>query len=163
MTWTAFGPLATVDDLLGKLGRDLERMKADPDSIDPAFDFFVTARSMPDWRWPKSMAGWKEAREKAMKSSRDLEIVRDLGDQAKHYRITQRQPVVGGLGRTESAFDPSYFDRHAFQTGSIDIEIPGEPVIDAIDLAERVIDWWTKELPDHEDVWVDPRLLEPTE
>jgi hypothetical protein len=38
VTWTAFGPLATVDDLLAKLRRDLTRMKAAPDDIDPAFD-----------------------------------------------------------------------------------------------------------------------------
>lgn len=145
MTWTAFGPLATVDDLLAKLGRDLERMKADPDGIDPAFDFFVTALHMLDWRWPESTVGWRTARAKAIASSRDLEIVAHLGNQAKHYQV-ERHQAVADLGRTQSAFHPRAFDRHAFQVGSIDIDLPDGTRIDAIDLAERVIAWWTTEL-----------------
>lgn len=121
-------------------------MKARPDDIDPAFDFFVTARHLPDWRWPESMTGWKAARAQAIADSRDLRIVRDLGDQAKHYRITFRRPVVDDLGRTEGAFDPQVFDRGTFAVGSIEIEVPDGPPIDAIEFAERVVDWWAREL-----------------
>ena len=63
--------LKTPKDLLEKLGRDLERLRAAPNDTDHAFNFFVTAEHMPDWLHPGN------------KGKRDRERKRQGGDAAR--------------------------------------------------------------------------------
>ena len=44
--------LKTPADLLQKMARELARLRDDPDNVDHAFNFFVTAEHMLDWLFP---------------------------------------------------------------------------------------------------------------
>jgi hypothetical protein len=81
--WKGFSEhLQTPEDLLGKMRLDFERMKADPASPYPAFDFFVAAEHIVDWRWPDPGDADKRS---AVRTSDPGRTVSHLANGAKHF------------------------------------------------------------------------------
>lgn len=148
--------LTKPEDLREKLRRDLEKLKAAPTSIDAAYNFFVTAEHMLDWVYPGKAK--KDDRTKARKDSILLEICSHLANGAKHFQVEdKRHKSVGATKQFYTGmfppgmFPPSMFPPSAFG-GSIKliVELMGDaaiqlgPTIGVVELAERVMDFWSK-------------------
>ena len=76
--------LSTVDDLFAKARRDLDRLRNDPADSYAAFDFFVTARHIPDWLYPND----KAKIEHLFRDNYELRLCRHIADQGKHFEVT---------------------------------------------------------------------------
>jgi len=136
------GELQNAADLVRKLDHDLERMRADPDNPYPAFDFYVTADSWIDWRWPDDEDARRVAR-----VQEPMATASHLGNGAKHYRLRdKRHRSVDDLSITPGAFQPNAFQVDAFQVGGVVITRPDGDV-DAIDLAQDVLEWIERHHP----------------
>lgn len=88
-----FFGLQTPEDLLAKAHRDYERLRARPMDVDAAFDFFVTARHVPDWLQAAGRGRVADAFAKYVQ----LRICRHIADGAKHFEVTAKhhQQIVG--------------------------------------------------------------------
>ena len=120
MAFQGFSPqLQTAADLVAKLDRDLARMSAEPRDADAAFNFFVTADHVEEWRAHAEGS--------------------EFGGHPKGHKEAR------GVQEREGYFDPSYFDPGYFDTvGGIDIDhigFDGRPAgsIDAVELATLVV------------------------
>jgi hypothetical protein len=82
-----FFNLQTPEDMLAKAHRDYERMRSKPLDSDAAFDFFVTARHIPDWL----MAAGRGSASDAFAQHVQLRICRHIADGAKHFEATAKQ------------------------------------------------------------------------
>ena len=134
--------LKTPRQLLEKLRVDFERMKRDPMNAYAAFDFFVTAEHMPDWLGPKSVK-FKEPL---------LQIVSHIANGAKYFKVNPEKPeAVLDTEILADYFDPKTFGPYC-NTDGIYVELTEKhfaefgPRITAIDLASRVLDYWTARL-----------------
>lgn len=81
-------------DLFAKLRHDLERMREDPLSSFPVYDFFVTANHMVDWVWP-SLTQAQMRRQRA--SDAYLRISEHLGNAAKHFLLSREHYAVADI------------------------------------------------------------------
>ncbi len=77
-----FFDLQTPADLLGKLGRELERMQSAPRDIDHAFNFFVTAEHMLDWLYPGKANDTKRSEARKLPL---LALVSHIANGSKHF------------------------------------------------------------------------------
>lgn len=76
--------LSTVDDLFAKARHDLGRLRHDPTDSYAAFDFFVTARHIPDWLYPND----KGRIDHLFRENLELRVCRHIADQGKHFEAT---------------------------------------------------------------------------
>jgi hypothetical protein len=79
--------LKSVSDLVEKARHDLARLRANPSDTYAAFDFFVTARHVPDWLFPQERA----KRDALFAQFVELRICRHLADGGKHFELTHPQ------------------------------------------------------------------------
>lgn len=82
-----FFDLQTPEHLLAKAHRDYLRMCKNYLDTDAAFDFFVTARHVPDWL----EADGRGAAASAFARHVQLRICRHIADGAKHFEATAKQ------------------------------------------------------------------------
>jgi hypothetical protein len=141
------------------LHRDLERLKADPMSADAAFNFFVTALHMLDWIYPKRSNNAK--REAAEKASVLLQVCSHLGNGAKHFEVeAQKHKSVSSTSESGSWFGPNWFGPNWFGPNwfgedKLIVHLSGDAAtqlgqtIGAIDLAEKVLEYWDKNPDNH--------------
>lgn len=150
--WRGFSDrLQTPADLLGKMASDLDRMLANPGDPFSAFDFFVAAEHIVDWRWPEDRAKRDEVR------SRDpAKTVSHLASGAKHFEATSpRHDSVREVER-EADFGTAVLVRARLaemRLGSLGrpalvITMADDRRVDAIELARLVFDYWRTELDD---------------
>ena len=78
--------LQAPEDMLAKAHRDYGRLRANPMDQDAAFDFFVTARHVPEWL---ERAG-RGAEVQALEQHVQLRIARHIADRAKHFEVTAK-------------------------------------------------------------------------
>jgi hypothetical protein len=128
-------------------------MKKNPLSEDAAFDFFVTARHVPDWLEAQGLGSAAALFNQFV----ELRICRHLADGAKHFSATHAMhKQVQGLAKTPGTFQANAFQPDAFQTGGLEIELdPADqatlsvgPRINAIHFASQVIDILRKVVPE---------------
>lgn len=99
-----FFDLQSPEHLLEKAHRDYDRLRADPLDTHAAFDFFVTARHIPDWL---EAVGRSTARD-AFAQHVQMRICRHIADGAKHFKATQKQnQQVEGTSISYAAFEPN--------------------------------------------------------
>lgn len=144
MRRTGLFALRTAEDLFAKAERDLERLRKCPDDSDRAFDFFVTARHLPEWVYRGS---WKDAK-RDINGCAVLCIARSVADAGKHFEVTHTNhagyegSTAGPIGhRSDKLGDDVHSDtRLRVQLSPVDAEAinDGEQLIGALDLAERV-------------------------
>jgi len=147
--WQGFSEqLQRPEDLLRKMTGDYERMRAAPSDAFPAFDFFVAAEHIVDWRWPDDGDKRREVR-----SHDPAKTVSHLASGAKHFRATDpRHASIRAVESAEhfgAAFDPGVFDSNVFQTGRPALVITmadDDHEVDAIELAGLVLAYWQGEL-----------------
>jgi hypothetical protein len=139
--------LQSPQDLLKKLCHDLERLTNSPRDQYAAFDFFVTARHMPEWVYPSEQNRKKRA--DLERSSPLLRVCAHIGDGSKHFQATAlKHRSVQGSAVQEGAFDRA-FQADAFQMDALIIcferdtaEALGVKEIDCVELARRVLEYW---------------------
>jgi hypothetical protein len=135
--------LQTPGHLLEKLRHDFGRVSRDTSDPYAAFDFFVTAEHLPDWISKLSLK----------KTEPLLKIVSHLANGAKHFRATNPQHrSVENVRIDSGAFQSDAFQSDAFDVGGLVVELKGDeaalfgPEIGVLELAERVLHYWTSYL-----------------
>jgi hypothetical protein len=93
MAMEGFFELQTPEDLLRKLERDYARLQQDPEDIDIAYNFFVTAENMPEWVKDKTF------KRKIQQQETLLTICNELATGAKHFTSGMQNPVVRSAAR----------------------------------------------------------------
>jgi len=140
--------LETHEDLLAKLRHDLARLRSDPLDAYAAFDFFVTARHYPEWRYANDTA----KRDALFSQNVELRICRHLAEGAKHFQATEpRHKQVAGTAFSPGAWAIGAWAKGAWKPGawgdglfiSLDPRDPDtaslEARINAVQLAEKTL------------------------
>jgi hypothetical protein len=133
---TGFGPLQRPDDLIEKLRHDLGSIKADPLDAYAAFDFFVTARHVPDW----------DRARRPLQSNALMKVVTDLADGAKHFGEKRGKSSRPKVSTAPGAFDPRVFQHNAFDVGELVVRLEGDEAtqlgneLSVVELAEAVLE-----------------------
>ena len=142
----------TAADLREKLQRDFEKLKAEPLSVDAAFNFFVTADHMRDWLYPKHVND--ERRKKLKENSILLQICYHLANGAKHFEPEGKQN--NSVSSTDAGFcyyptalyPKSFYPEEYYPSGRLIVNLKGEAarkfgqVIGVMELAEKVLNFW---------------------
>jgi hypothetical protein len=141
-------------DLLEKLRHDLLRIRQDLMDSYAAFDFFVTAEHLLDWKYRDT--GGEPNKEKKRQLRRGVPLLRvtsHLANGAKHFEaLANHHHSVSDAGVHESAFDPAVFDPAVFDTARLVVQLKGDdasalrPEIGVEALAERVLQYWEANL-----------------
>jgi len=144
--------LTTPRDLLAKLTRELDRLRAEPDNVDHAFNFFTTAEHMLDWLYPGD-AG-KSHRRQLRKVEPLLATVSHLASGAKHFdhlsshhESVQRTARKAGVW-AKGFWAPGVWGKGFWAEPQLSITLSGPALanlgqtITAVELAEKVHDYW---------------------
>ena len=155
MTDCGFGgffAIETARDVFGKMERDFARLKASPADSDAAFNFFVTAYHIIDW-----LARGDEGKLKVLRQGAIPRICKHLANGAKHLTLREPHDAIQHADAMPSPFASGRFASGRFAQGWLAVDLgPSErdelrvARIDAVTLAEKVIEHWRK------------RVLEPT-
>ena len=136
-----FFSLRTPRDLFAKLESDFSRFKtADATSAEAqyaAFDFFVTALHMTDWM--SNVQGGSRSSHEAYPNG---SLVYDLGNGAKHFRVKRELHTTVSDTGSAGFFDPTFFDSAYFDVARLVIDLEDGTTVDALDVAQRVLDHW---------------------
>ncbi|MDZ7412947.1 MAG: hypothetical protein ONB15_05350 [candidate division KSB1 bacterium] len=139
--------LQSARDILDKLRHDLERLKSEPLNQYAAFDFFVTARHMPEWLYPGDAHGTQ--RKALVQQHTLLQICEHIGDGSKHFQATAKHhKSVKNTSLEGAAFQANAFQANAFQIGQLIVTLDGQaavdfgPTIEVTDLATKVLQFW---------------------
>jgi hypothetical protein len=140
-----FFDLQTPQDLLQKLRRDFGRLKESPVDSYAAFDFFVTAYHMLEWRYRDRNKPDERTQTYKKKENWFLPVCRQLANGAKHFQASGGS--VKDTNVHDGAFDEA-FDSHAFDVSELRVELDWEaarefgPSIGVLKLAEKVLHFW---------------------
>lgn len=139
--------LQNAKGLLTKLQYDLDRIKREPLNEYAAFDFFVTARHMPEWLYPGDN---NAAKRKALVQGHTLlQVCEHIGDGSKHFQATaERHKSVKDTSLKGAAFQPDAFQANAFQVGQLVAALDGRAAtefgleVGVAELATKVLHYW---------------------
>lgn len=145
-----FFSLSKPSDLLEKLRHDLLRIREDMTDSYAAFDFFVTAEHLLDWKYPDSGGeATIQRRTQLRKTEPLLRVISNLANGAKHFRVKpSRHHSVDSVHKHNGIFDPAYFDPAYFDTDRLVIELIGDDAmafgsqITVLTLSEKVVHYW---------------------
>jgi len=127
MPHQGFFSLQSAPDLLAKARSDLAELRSCPTDPYLAFNFFVTARHIPDWLFP----GDDHAQKALFNRHVELRVCRHLADGAKHFQLTApHHTQVLSTTERQGPFDPAMFDPAAFDTGSLIVQLSPQDAID---------------------------------
>jgi hypothetical protein len=103
--------LRTAQDLFGKLERDLVRVKKNPADSDAAFDFFVTAFHLRDWKGKNKCFAPEQLPQpdKAM-----WEVCEQLANGSKHFQVFDTYDSAKHTKLKDGAFQANAFQADAF-------------------------------------------------
>ena len=139
-----FFRLRTANDLLQKLERDFKKLKQHPLDVDLAFNFFVTAEHILDWKYPGRAN--KSNREKLRNAEVRLQVTSHLASGAKHFDVEAKHHTsvkdTGRVGYWPEGYWPEslivYLDGNAASLLSSQISV--------LDLASDVLQFWQSHL-----------------
>ena len=153
MSFKGFAPLQQPHDLVAKLEYDFERIRAAPDNVYAAFDFFVTAEHIVDWIFPDTPGSTQAVARKAKRASIELlEITSHLANGAKHFQALAKQhDSVSDVHQASGGFDPRAFSPRAFSPKAfkmhgLNVYLEDGRVLHVLTLAEDVLNFWKAEL-----------------
>lgn len=137
----------TLEDLLDKLGRDLEKLNQDPGDADTAFNCFITAWSLIDWLHP----GDPSTREALRRENPVLQACAHLADGSKHLRLNNPRHVSvrntargGNRGARPFRMNPG---QRPVSATALFVHLEGDAAQQfgsfpsALDLARKTVDW----------------------
>jgi hypothetical protein len=145
--------LRSPDDLLRKLEADFARVTADPLDSHAAFDFFVTAWHLVEWKHPPPTQATEHS---ALLARRPiLRVCEHIAVGAKHFEPTSKQhkSVVDTAATgawAKGGWAPGSWTPGAW-SGDLVVHLDGQardqlgPTIAVQELARRVVDVWRSE------------------
>lgn len=142
--------LRTAKDLFGKLEHDLGRVKKKPDDSYAAFDFFVTAFHLKEWKYgdKQPFVPKLSQQEKAM-----WKTCRQLANGSKHFEADETHAEVKHTNLKEGGFQSDAFQADAFQVRYFSIRLEAEPArhlggssIRVDVLADKLVEFWRPRL-----------------
>jgi hypothetical protein len=152
-SFRGFAALQRPADLVAKLEHDLQRIRAAPNDVYAAFDFFVTAEHIIDWLLPDAPdSSQSGARRLKRDSSELLKATSHIANGAKHFQALAKQhDTVAALENNSGGFDPKSlsprsFDAGSFQMHGLNISLECGRVIHVLTLAEDVLEYWRSEI-----------------
>jgi hypothetical protein len=136
-----FFELETPRDLFEKMEGDLKALEASPDDSRLAFNFFVTAEHLPDWLKRRDLVS----------GSAILRVVSHLANGVKHFETDRHDAVqsadVSGYV-ADGYWEKGYAEeRLEIRLSPDEAQEIGVPVIDAVELGRRVLDFWRGYVP----------------
>ena len=144
--------LQTPADLVRKLEFDLGRIeKTDTtqNRLYAAFDFFVTAEHILDWKYPDSMPGGNNKRSDLRREQILLELTSHLANGVKHFEATAKQHDSVDEVKNESYIEDGYVEPGWIEnpivvhlTGAAK-SVFGDDSIEVSALARRVYEYWS--------------------
>jgi len=147
----AFG-LTTPKDLLGKLNRELGKLRSSPNDSDIALNFFVTAEHMLDWLHPGNAN--RNVRESLRNGEPLLQVVSHLANSSKHFdKLAPHHKSIEQSGESGGYFGASYFGASYFGSGYFGgrrllIKFKGDAInhfgdsLPVLEVAEKVYAFW---------------------
>lgn len=144
-----FADLRTARDLLKKLEHDYEVLRQEPTSSYNAFNFFVTAEHILDWRYPGGRGSDGAEKRHALRSSSELlKVVSHIANGAKHLILDDpRHQSVQHVDQVSTPYSSGAYGAGPYGGGMIvTLEGPAAAELGAsisvIDLARRVVAFW---------------------
>jgi hypothetical protein len=144
--------LRTPEDLLEKLRFDLKRLEEDPLDQYAAFDFFVSASHLPDWLSPGHDQPARDRRSEMRDRDILLQVCDHIANGSKHFQATAtRHESVSRTERHYGGFSREF--SREFDISELTVHLQGVAAeqlgesMDAVDLANRVLQYWEKEIP----------------
>ena len=141
--------LRTANDLLQKLERDFKKLKQHPLDVDLAFNFFVTAEHILDWKYPGRAN--KSNREKLRNAEVRLQVTSHLASGAKHFDVEAKHHTsVKDTGRV--GYWPEGYWPRGYWPESLIVYLDGNAAsllssqISVLDLASDVLQFWQSHL-----------------
>jgi hypothetical protein len=152
-SFKGFAVLQRPTDLVAKLEYDLERMRAAPEDVYAAFDFFVTAEHIVDWLLPDSPGSSQLAARKVKRDSSELlKVTSHIANGAKHFQaLAKHHDTVADLEQESGRFDPRSFSPRSFSPASfkmhgLNVRLEDGRVVHVLTLAEDVLRYWQREI-----------------
>lgn len=135
---TGFFQLKEAPDLLNKLKWEYENLKTHPGNAWHAFNFFVTAEHMADWKDCKSLKTTDPL----------LALCSHLANGAKHFEKLHEKHKSVASAKFEGVYEPGVYEEGVYEE-SLHITLEPEAAnflsrtnIDAVSLAEKVLEFW---------------------
>src|SRR3972149_2897651 len=148
-----FFSMVTVRDLFLKLERDLRKLEASPLDVDMAFNFFITAEHILDWKYPIDPTRQHAERDNSVL----LQIVSHLANGAKHFEVQDKRHT--SVDRTDKISyggtyygDSYYGDGYYGSIEALGVALDGEAAsqfgawIEVVPLARLVLQYWKEAL-----------------
>jgi hypothetical protein len=144
--------LTSAADLLKKLEREYTGFVADPSNADAAYNFFVTAWHLLEWKYPDPNPGVANSTRKATRDAEPLlQVCEHLARGAAHFenRRATQEPVAATA--TAGVWAPGTWAPGTWSSGAagewLEITLTGQAhkygdTIAAHKLAEHVMDYW---------------------
>ena len=142
--------LRTANDLLQKLERDFKKLKQHPLDVDLAFNFFVTAEHILDWKYPGRAN--KSNREKLRNAEVRLQVTSHLASGAKHFDVEAKHHTsvkdTGRVGYWPEGYWPRGYWLEGYWPESLIVYLDGNAAsllssqISVLDLASSVLQFW---------------------
>ncbi len=146
--------LRTANDLLQKLERDFKKLKQHPLDVDLAFNFFVTAEHILDWKYPGRAN--KSNREKLRNAEVRLQVTSHLASGAKHFDVEAKHHTsvkdTGRVGYWPEGYWPRGYWLEGYWPESLIVYLDGNAAsllssqISVLDLASDVLQFWRSHL-----------------
>lgn len=146
--------LHTANDLLQKLERDFKKLKQHPRDVDLAFNFFVTAEHILDWKYPGRAN--KNNREMLRNAEVLLQVTSHLASGAKHFDVEAKHHTsvkdTGGFGYFPQGYWPKGYWLEGYWPDNLIVHLDGNAAsllssqISVLDLASSVLQFWQSHL-----------------
>jgi hypothetical protein len=146
--------LRTANDLFRKLKHDLKRVTDDPSDSYAAFDFFVTALHISDWKGINNKSKKKLFAESLAPTDKAIwDVCCQLANGSKHFEVFGCYAAVKKTKLSRPAFDGNAFESEAFDVGHLTVRLEEEPAaqlgttsvgVDA--LAVKLVEFWQEHL-----------------
>ncbi len=142
--------LRTAKDLFEKLQRDFKRVTENPADSDAAFDFFVTAFHLWDWKGRNNFFVPKDL---PQPDKATWQVCRQLANGSKHFEADDSHGSVKGTKLRDGAFQTGVLQSNTFQSGYLVVRVEAEPArqlgsnsIRVDILAKRLVEFWRSRL-----------------
>jgi hypothetical protein len=141
-------------DLYKKLEREYERLKADPSDADVAYNFFVTAWHLLEWKHPDPKG--KQIRAAIRNATPLLQVCEHLAVGAKHFTNLQAKHASVTDSRASGVWGRGFWAPGFWAKGLwaewLEMSLSGDAeqafgkIVKAHEFAAKVIDYWKANL-----------------
>jgi hypothetical protein len=150
MTMRGFFDLQTPEDLLHKLEREYAQLQQNPEDVDLAYNFFITAENMPEWVKGGGRKG-KAFKHKIQQQEIVLIIGHELATGAKHVSSGSQRPAVRAA--TREGWVASGWVAPGWVAAPLIVRLSpeqatavGQEAVNMLELASRVLAFWQQYL-----------------